>query len=232
MPGTPQQNGVAERRNRTLMEMVRSMLSYSFVPLSLWMHSLKTATYLLNRVPSKSVPKTPYELWTGKKPSLKHLHVWGCPAEVRIYNPHEKKLDARTISGNFIGYSDGSKGYKFYCPNHSTRIVESGNARFIENGQFSGSDKPRNVDIKEIREDLLETNVSPDIVPFQEPANNIQLENKEVQQEETTLRKSTRQKRSAISDDYVVYSVEQECDLSINKDPISFKIWKLKKPIA
>ena len=90
MPGTPQQNGVSERRNRTLMEMVRSMMSFSSIPLALWMHALKTAIYLLNRVPSKSVPKTPYELWTGKRPSLGHLHVWGCPAEVRIYNPHER----------------------------------------------------------------------------------------------------------------------------------------------
>ena len=64
MPGTPHQNGVAERRNRTLMEMVRSMLSNSTVPISLWMNALKTAIYLLNRVPSKAVEKTPYELWT------------------------------------------------------------------------------------------------------------------------------------------------------------------------
>jgi hypothetical protein len=77
MPGTPLQNGVFEGRNRTLMEMVRSMLSFSYIPLSLWMHALKTSTYLLNRVPSKLVPKTPYELWTGKRPSLRHLHVWG-----------------------------------------------------------------------------------------------------------------------------------------------------------
>ncbi|KAJ1387920.1 Retrovirus-related Pol polyprotein from transposon TNT 1-94 [Sesbania bispinosa] len=62
-------------------------------------------------------------------------------AEVMIYNPHEKKLDGRTISGYFIDYPKKSKGYKFYCPNHSMRIVESGNARFIENGQFSGSEE-------------------------------------------------------------------------------------------
>jgi len=75
MPGTPQQNGVAEKRNHTLMEMVRSMINYSNVPLSLWMYALKNATYLLNRVPSKAVHETPYELWTGRKPSLRHLHV-------------------------------------------------------------------------------------------------------------------------------------------------------------
>ena len=47
--------------------------------------------YLLNRVPSKAVRKTPFELWTGMKASLRHLHVWGCVAEVRVYNPQEKK---------------------------------------------------------------------------------------------------------------------------------------------
>ena len=131
--------------------MVRSMLSYSNVPLSLWTHALKTAAYLLNRVPSKAVSVTPYELWTGRKPSLRHLYVWGCPIEIRIYNPHEKKLDERTISGYFMGYPEKSKGYIIYCPHHNTRIVESGNARFIENGQISGSGEPRKVDIQEIQ---------------------------------------------------------------------------------
>ncbi|XP_068487137.1 uncharacterized protein [Phaseolus vulgaris] len=92
------QKGVIE----PLMDMVRSMLSKSTVPISLWMYALKTAMYLLNRVPSKAVQKTHFELWTGRKPSLRHLHVWGCQAEVRIYNPQEKKLDARTTSGCFI----------------------------------------------------------------------------------------------------------------------------------
>jgi hypothetical protein len=104
MPGTPDQNGVAERRNRTLMDMVRSMISYSTLPISLWGDALKTAVYILNRVPTKAVYKTPFELWTGRKPCLGHLHIWGCQAEARVYNPHEKKLDPRTISGYFIGY--------------------------------------------------------------------------------------------------------------------------------
>jgi transposase InsO family protein len=62
MSGDPQQNEVAERRNRTLMNMVRSMISYSTLPISLWMEALKTTIHILNRVPSKSVPKTPYEM--------------------------------------------------------------------------------------------------------------------------------------------------------------------------
>jgi transposase InsO family protein len=64
MPDDPQQNGVAERRNRTLMDMVRSMLSCSTLPISLWMDVLKTATHIINSVLSKSVPKTSYEMWT------------------------------------------------------------------------------------------------------------------------------------------------------------------------
>jgi transposase InsO family protein len=74
MPNDPQQNGVAERRNRTLMYMVRSMLSYSTLPISLWMEALKITVHILNQVPSKSMPKTSYELWTGRKPTLNYLH--------------------------------------------------------------------------------------------------------------------------------------------------------------
>ena len=75
MPATPQHNGVVKKRNHTLMDMVRSMLSNSPLPISLWMEALKTAVYLLNRIPTKAVPKTPLELWIGRKPSLRHLHV-------------------------------------------------------------------------------------------------------------------------------------------------------------
>jgi hypothetical protein len=71
MPDDPQQNGVAERRNRALMDMVRSMLSYSTLPISLWMDALKTVVYILNRVPSKSVSKTPYKNVDSQKTHTK-----------------------------------------------------------------------------------------------------------------------------------------------------------------
>ena len=70
IPNTPQQNGVAERRNRTLLEMVRSMMAQANLPINFWGDALLTATYVLNRVPSKSVATTPYELWTGRHPDL------------------------------------------------------------------------------------------------------------------------------------------------------------------
>ena len=83
-PGTPQQNGVSERRNRTLLDMVRSMLSYSSLPESFWGYALETAAYILNLVPFKSVSKTPTELWKGCKPSSNHIRIWGAPAHVLV----------------------------------------------------------------------------------------------------------------------------------------------------
>ena len=238
MPGTPQQDGVAERRNRTLMEMVRSMMSYSFVPISLWGEALKTTMYILNRVPSKAVPKTPFELWTGRKPSLRHIHIWGCPAEARIYNPHEKKLDSRTISGYFISYPDKSKGYRFYCPNHSVRIVETGNARFLENGEISGSNEPRKVDVEEIRVDIPPLFLPQEIIVPQLvqqvkeneqhnrdgslPLENIAIENAVEPPQPAPLRRSQRERRPTIIDDYVVYLQESDFDIGIRKDPVSF----------
>ena len=122
MPGTPKQNGVVERRNRTLIDMVRRMMSNSNLPKFLWGETLKTVVHILNRVPSKVVPKTPYELWVGRKPTLYYLHVWGCPVETKIFNPQIKKLDSKTISCNFISYPERSKGFRFYCHGQGPKI--------------------------------------------------------------------------------------------------------------
>jgi hypothetical protein len=131
MLGSPAMNGVAERRNRTLMEMVRIMISHTSLLLNLWGETLKTTTYILNRVPTKAANKTPYELWTGRKPSLQYFRIWGCPAEARPYRSQEKKLDERTISCYFIGYAERSRGYKFYDPTNRT-IFETNTVKFFE----------------------------------------------------------------------------------------------------
>ena len=86
------------------MDLVRSMLSNSSLLVSSWIYALKIIMYLLNRVPSNAVPKTPFELWMNMTHSIRHLHVWGCQGEIRIYNPQERKLDAIIINGYFIGY--------------------------------------------------------------------------------------------------------------------------------
>ncbi|KAM1269944.1 hypothetical protein ACFX15_001999 [Malus domestica] len=119
------------------MGMVRSLISRSKLPGFLWGEALRTSNYVLNRVPTKSVPKTPFELWTGRTPSFHHFHVWGCKAEARFYNPNERKLDSRTSSCYFVGYSEKSKGFKFYCPRAQTRIQETHNAVFLEDQDVS-----------------------------------------------------------------------------------------------
>jgi hypothetical protein len=131
MPYTPQQNGVAEWRNRTLMDMVRSMMAYSDLPLSLWGEALHTAVYLLNHSPSKAVTVTPYELWTGRKPSLRPLAVWGCNAQIRVPNQHRTKLHPKSTPRIFIGYSTESKGYRFYDPENN-KLVESRDVIFLD----------------------------------------------------------------------------------------------------
>ncbi|GKA76492.1 retrotransposon protein, putative, ty1-copia subclass [Tanacetum coccineum] len=82
-PYTPQQNGVSERRNRTLLDMVRSMFNLTTLPLSFWDYALESAVRILNMVPNKKVDKTPYEKWHGKAPNLSYLKVWGCEAYVK-----------------------------------------------------------------------------------------------------------------------------------------------------
>src|SRR4051794_35070907 len=76
-PETPQCNGVSEHRNRTLLDMVQSMMSLADLPLSFWGYALETTAFTLNRAPSKSVETTLYELWFSKKPKLSFLKVWG-----------------------------------------------------------------------------------------------------------------------------------------------------------
>ena len=90
-PGMPQWNGVSEQRNRTLLDMVRSMMSQTDLPLYFWGYAPETAAFTLNHVPSKSVEKTPYEIWTGKHPSLLFLKIWGCDAYVKCLTPTELK---------------------------------------------------------------------------------------------------------------------------------------------
>jgi hypothetical protein len=139
LPYEPQQNSVAERWNCTLMKMVCSMLSNSTIPLSLWMEALKTAAHIINHIPSKSVHMTPYELWTGRKPSINYLHIWCWLNEAKIFNPQLGKLGPQTISCHFIGYPDKSKGYQFYRPERTTKFVDTRHVVFLECDMSSSS---------------------------------------------------------------------------------------------
>ena len=90
-----------------LLDMVQCMFVNSSLLEFLWGEALKYAAYILNQVTSKSIPKTPYELWSHKNPSLCYFHVWGYKAKMRLYNLQSKKLDPKIISWYFISYCVG-----------------------------------------------------------------------------------------------------------------------------
>src|SRR3954469_24750196 len=146
-PGTPHRNGVSERRNRTLLDMVRSMMSLTDLPLSFWGYALETAAFTLNRAPSKSVEMTPYELWFGKKPKLSFLKVWGCEAYVKKLQPD--KLEPKEEKCIFLGYPKETIGYTFYHRSEG-KIFVSKNGSFLEKEFLSKEVTGRKVELDEV----------------------------------------------------------------------------------
>jgi len=132
-PYTPQQNGVVERRNQTVVEMARCMLKAMQVPPQFWGEAVCAAVYVLNRAPTKSLnDKTPFEAWYGRKPHVSHFRVFGCTANVKIAGPNLSKLSDRSRKMVFIGYEFGTKGYRFYDPTNA-KLVVSRDVIFEEN---------------------------------------------------------------------------------------------------
>jgi hypothetical protein len=119
--------------------------------LELLMDALKTVVHILNRVPSKSVPKIQYKLWTERKPTLNYLHVWGYPAEAKLFNPSIGKLDPKTVSCHFIGYPEKSKRFRFYCVDRYIKIVKMRHTVFLEDEVIRGSTIPREIRLEEKR---------------------------------------------------------------------------------
>jgi hypothetical protein len=114
---SPQQNGVVERRNQTVVGMARCLLKTRNVPARFWGEAVTTAVYLLNRGTTKSVAgKTPFEAWHGRRPSVQHLRVFGCVAHVKVTRPNLKKLVDRSIPMVLLGYEPGSAAYRVYDP--------------------------------------------------------------------------------------------------------------------
>lgn len=128
---TPQQNGVAERANRTLVEMARCMLMSSNLPESLWGEAINTAAYLRNRSPTKLLQCTPYEAWCGNKPSVHHLRIFGSKAIVLNKRPGKSKFAAKSYECFIVGYSPESKAYRLYDP-ATRQIIKSRDLKFLE----------------------------------------------------------------------------------------------------
>jgi hypothetical protein len=131
---TPQQNGVAERLNRSLLEMTRCLLRESGVPNLFWPEAVRAANVIRNRLTTRICgDKTPYELWTGRKPNIGYFRVFGCKAYVRIPRPYwTGKLGARAERGVFLGYDDRRKASLIWVQGEN-RMVHSRDVRYVEN---------------------------------------------------------------------------------------------------
>ncbi|KAI5312594.1 hypothetical protein L3X38_041767 [Prunus dulcis] len=134
---SPQQNGVAERRNRTICEMARSMMIEKGITVIFWAEAVSTAVYLQNRCFTTSVSsKTPFEAFTGRKPGIKHLKVFGCICYTHVPSPLRQKFDDKARKGVFMGYGSCEKGYRVYDL-QSKKIVLLRSVNFSEDKSWN-----------------------------------------------------------------------------------------------
>ena len=148
VPKTPEQNGVSERMNRTLIEKVRSMLSDSKLPKKFWAEALSIATYLHNRSPTSALQGlTPYEAWTGNRPNVSNLRVFGCDAYPHVPKDERRKMDPKARRSVFLGYEDGVKGYRLY-DREKQRVFYSRDVIFNEGGDPTETDNEQSGSIE------------------------------------------------------------------------------------
>ena len=185
---TPQQNGVAERMNRTLNERARSMRIHAGLPKMFWAEAVNTAAYLINRGPSIPLDgKIPKEVWSGKEVNLSHLRVFGCISYVHIDSTERSKLDCKSNKCVFVGYGGDEFGYRFW-DYENRKIIRSRDVIFNENVMY----KDRS--IAESSSSSIEAETK-EFVEFEEiSGNDVQISHEAVQEEPGThaLRRSSR----------------------------------------
>ncbi|GJR67073.1 retrotransposon protein, putative, ty1-copia subclass [Tanacetum coccineum] len=215
-PYTPQNNGVSERRNRTLLDMVRSMMSQTTLSKSFWDYALETAARILNMVPTKKVDKTPYEIWHGQAPKLSYLKVWGCEALVKrdtLTKPN--KLDPRSFRCIFVGYPKEKMGYSFYNPSEN-KVFVARNAEFFENYLIDLKASGSVEDLELIQEE--DTNPSVD-TSLNHKEDDQEID--EPQSDINPIRRSTRTRRP--TDRLCLYIDAEEHELGDLDEPANYK---------
>ncbi|CAJ2663346.1 unnamed protein product [Trifolium pratense] len=138
-PYTPQHNGLAERRNRTILDMARSMVKQKGLPHRFWGEAVSTAVYILNRCPTKCLDKVPEAIWSGSIPSVKHLKVFGSLSYKHVPDAKRKKLDDKSEPVIFVGYHR-TGAYRLYNPT-SDKIEISRDVKVLENESWDWKQK-------------------------------------------------------------------------------------------
>ena len=232
-PYSPQQNGVVERRNRTLMEMTRSIMKHMGVPNYLWGEAVRHSTYLINRVATRTLPGlTPYECLKNKKPSVQHLRVFGCVCYARNEAPHLRKLEDRTRELVHLGIEPGSKAYRLYNP-VDRKVTVSRDVVFDEFKRWkwrTNKEESHETDVitfdVQSKTDIGDHNNKAsheDDSEEEEKENEVQSNEDDHEETEPILRRSERQSTTPrYLDDYILLMEELETEkilLMINEEP-------------
>ncbi|KAI5329472.1 hypothetical protein L3X38_028869 [Prunus dulcis] len=155
-PYTPQQNGVVERKNRTIVEMAKRLLLEKKIPLDFWAEAVNISVYILNRCPTKALSKkTPFEAYGGRKPGIKHLKVFGSLCYAHVPKQQRHKLDLASKRCIFLGYGSCEKGYRLYNI-ETEKVIVSRDVIFSENECWDWNTKKEtsvNIQLTEIREE-------------------------------------------------------------------------------
>uniref|UniRef100_A0AAG5DSQ9 Integrase catalytic domain-containing protein n=1 Tax=Anopheles atroparvus TaxID=41427 RepID=A0AAG5DSQ9_ANOAO len=229
-PYSPQSNGVAERKNRSLQEMARCMLLDAALPKRYWGEAVLTAAYLQNRLPSKSTDLTPYELWTGHKPDMSKLRVFGCQAFVHIPDEKRKKFHPKSKKMTFLGYSENHKGYRFVDVT-SDRVTISRDAQFLElgNGSRRHEEDKDSATNDEYGEAIVEFSGQDEpTVEYGEADTSYEDAEENIQQDHH-LEKTTRATRNVLPsryDDFIVGKATQDEEPNDYRAAMSDPMWK------
>lgn len=162
----PEQNGIAERKNRTLVEAARSMLTESGLPQMFWGEATSTANHVFNRIKGKKEGKSPYEIIFNKMPRVKEFYEFGCDAYVMVPYEKRRKWDDKAKKMKFIGYDDASKGFRMVDENYKIHI--SREVHFLDTKEFLKRNKDEHEDDEfyfECDDEEEAENDEPDVVP-------------------------------------------------------------------
>ncbi|KAK8559203.1 hypothetical protein V6N12_042485 [Hibiscus sabdariffa] len=157
------------------------MMSHTDLPTSFWDYALETVAFTLNRVPSKSVQKTPHEMWTGRRPNMSFMKIWGCKAYVK--HQMSTKLEPKSEKCTFVGYPKETKGYYFYNEN---KVFVARTGVFLEKEFLMNSGKGRNIELDEVQQQQV---IEPEVERISQA-----VEENPTDLETQPLRRSTRER--------------------------------------
>ena len=241
---TPEQNGMSERLNRTLVEKARCMLYDANLGTEFWAEAVSCAMYLRNRSIASGIEKTPFEMWNDIKPNLKHLRIFGSRAMAHVPKNLRQKWDKKSKEMIFVGYDEQTKGYRLY-DSEKGEVKVSRDVIIMEETKENDEAKQSTFEIKECMEMSAENELSEseeqdsvgaEFTPIVESDSETEVSDSEPEEDsdyipdenvqnnispQENIRKSSRKRKERRYDDFVTYMVSQKIPEGPEDDPIT-----------